>query len=156
MRRSDREVKDLQKIREVFESSQCCHVGLCDDGKPYVLPLNFGYAEKDGHFTLYFHGANEGRKIDLLQRTHYACAELDCGFELHTADIACKYSAAFRSVIGEGPAEIITDPESKAAALSIIMSHYSKKTEWKFDPAMLAAVTVWKLELDQLQCKEHL
>ena len=156
MRRSDREVHDPAKIREVFEKSHCCHVGFCDSGRPYVLPLNFGYTEKDGHYTLYFHGANEGHKIDLLQKTHYACAELDCGFELHTAEIACKYSAAFCSVIGEGPAAIIIDPEEKAAALGIIMSHYTARSDWKFDDAMVNAVTVWKLELDQMQCKEHL
>ena len=56
MRRNDREITDRRDIDEIIKRCRVCHLAMCDDGQPYVVPLNFGY---DGRF-LFFHTASEG------------------------------------------------------------------------------------------------
>ena len=69
MRRQDREIKDPEKILSIIAACPYCHLGFSDQGKPYVVPVNFGYTVEDGRTVFYFHGAREGRKIDLISYT---------------------------------------------------------------------------------------
>ena len=60
MRRQDREIKDPEKILSIIAACPYCHLGFSDQGKPYVVPVNFGYAVEDGRTVFYFHGARDG------------------------------------------------------------------------------------------------
>ena len=102
MRRQDREVTDPGKIDRVIAACHCCRLGFCDQGKAYIVPLNFGYAVEDGKYVFYFHGAKEGRKIDLIRAGGTVGFELDTHYKLNEGDSACAYSARFQSVIGTG------------------------------------------------------
>ena len=53
MRRSDKQIKDGKIIEKILEEAMVCRLALCDDGRPYIIPLNFGF--KNNH--LYFHSA---------------------------------------------------------------------------------------------------
>ena len=77
MRRKDRAVTDRAQILDILSRCHCCRLGFQDKEEVYIVPLNFGYTESDGHLTLYFHSARQGRKIDLIARTHRAGFELD-------------------------------------------------------------------------------
>ncbi|MBD9243128.1 MAG: pyridoxamine 5'-phosphate oxidase family protein, partial [Clostridiales bacterium] len=44
MRRSDREITDLGEILSIINDCKVIHLAMVDDGEPYLLPLNFGYA----------------------------------------------------------------------------------------------------------------
>lgn len=156
MRRKDREVTDSKKINEVISKCHCCRLGFCDDKEVYIVPLNFGFTEAYGKRTLYFHGAKEGRKIDLISKTHSAGFEMDTNYELHEGETACEYSASFLSVIGTGYVDFVEDPKEKEAALQAIMLHNTGKTDWSFTAAMLNSVCIFKLEVQQISCKEHL
>lgn len=156
MRRKDREVVDNDKINEIIAACHCCRLGFCDEGKAYIVPLNFGYEEVDGQKVFYFHGAPEGRKIDLIQKTHYASFELDTNYKLHPGEAACGFSAGFQSIMGEGKVDIIEDIEEKKGALQQIMYHNSQKSDWEFQDEMLKVTAVFKLEVEKISCKEHL
>jgi len=67
MRRKDREVTNLDEIRDIIEKCKVCHLAMVDNGMPYVIPLNFGYIIADNLLTLFFHSAKEGRKINILK-----------------------------------------------------------------------------------------
>ena len=69
MRRKDREVTDSQKIREIILSCRCCRLGFYDNGEVYIVPLDFGYYENNGRRVFYFHGAKEGRKYRLTEKS---------------------------------------------------------------------------------------
>ena len=43
MRRRDREVTDLNEIIHILDSGKVLHLGLVDQGKPYIVPMNYGY-----------------------------------------------------------------------------------------------------------------
>lgn len=156
MRRKDREILDSEKINQIIESCHCCRLGFTDNGKVYIVPLNFGFTYENGHRTFYFHSAKEGRKINLIKATPSVGFELDTNYELHPGEIACDYSAGFQSVIGTGTVSIIENPVEKKKALQSLMYHNTRKEDWDFNDKMLNAVTVFQLKVEEISCKEHL
>ena len=54
MRRKDREIKEFDEIIDVLSRCKVLHLALISDGKPYAVPVNFGYAvcERDGQKKL--------------------------------------------------------------------------------------------------------
>ena len=155
MRRTDREVTDQQKIQDVVGRCICCRIGFNDNGEVYIVPLNFGYQKKENTYVFYFHGAHEGRKIDLIKKNPNVGFEMDTHYKLTEADIACGYSASFQSLIGNGTMEIVEGIEEKITGLNLIMEHNTGKGDWAFDEKMINAVTVFKLIVTEMSCKDH-
>ena len=54
MRRTDREVKDLDSVFDIIERCHVVHLGMVENGKPYVVALNFGYERSGDNLILYF------------------------------------------------------------------------------------------------------
>lgn len=52
MRRRDREVTEHSEIMHILDSGKVLHLGLVDQGKPYIVPMNYGYVlkEKSSYF----------------------------------------------------------------------------------------------------------
>ena len=155
MRRKDREVTDPMRIADVISRCTCCRIGFHDAGEVYIVPLNFGYEAADNTYTFFFHGAKEGRKIDLIAKSPHVGFEMDTDYALNEADIACGWSARFQSVVGNGVVSMVSEPEEKKRGLSLLMEHNTGKREWSFHEKMLEAVAVFKLEVTKLSCKEH-
>lgn len=156
MRRSDREITNPAKIEDILSRCSCCRIGFHDKGTVYIVPLSFGYEKRGDIYTLYFHGAKEGRKVDLIRQNPSVGFELDTGYTLHPAELACGYSASFQSIVGTGVAHMVTGTEEKKHSLSQIMAHYAQQPDWQFEDKMLDAVAVFKLTVTDLSCKEHL
>ena len=156
MRRKDRQVTDLQKIRGIIADCDCCRVGFNDDGQVYIVPMNFGIEWQDDTPVFYFHGATEGRKNDIVKVNPSVGFELDTGAALIESDAACGHSARYQSIIGNGEMHCITDPQEKEKGLRLIMEHYTGKRDWAFSQQMLSAVTVFRLTATTFSCKEHL
>lgn len=157
MRRKDREITDFDKMLAIMEQCDCCRLGFKDGDSVYIVPVNFGYEEKNGKLTLYFHGAKTGKKIDLIkaQPQPHIGFEMDTKHELTTHKIACGYSYLYQSILGEGDISLIENTSEKLSALQCIMSHYSGKTEWDFKEEMADSVAVIKLEVTAWSCKAH-
>ena len=153
MRRKDREVTDRDKIEEIIRGCQCCRIALADGKGAYIVPLNFGYDQERG--ALYFHGAGEGRKIDLIRKNGYAGFEMDMGHELVTAEKACGYSFLYQSIVGEGRIALVEDVEEKRHGLDCIMEHIAGKGGWEYPDAMLRAMAVIRLDVETLSAKAH-
>ncbi len=156
MRRKDREVTDAAKIEDILRRCTCCRVGFYDHGEVYIVPLSFGYERKGNTLMIYFHGAGEGRKAELIQRGPKVGFEMDTDYALNEADTACGHSARFQSIIGNGIMCLVTESEEKKHGLSLIMEHNTGKREWEFNEKMLRTTAVFKLEVTQMSCKEHL
>lgn len=155
MRRKDREVTDAFKIEEIIAGCHCCRLGFNDDGEIYILPLNFGWEKQSGGYVLYFHGAREGRKIDLIGKNPHVGFEMDRGYQLRPGDVGGECTASFQSIIGNGVVEMVEDPQEKIHGLTLIMEHNVGKREWTFAEPMLRAVVVFKLTVTKMSSKEH-
>lgn len=123
MRRKDREITDRSGIIRILGRCRVCRIAMIDKERPYIVPMNFGYEDKGNALTLFFHSAEEGRKIGLLKTNSCVCFEADCGHELVESDDACKNGFLYESVIGEGNAVFITENGEKKYALNRIMMH---------------------------------
>lgn len=124
MRRTEKEIKDRAEMEAIIAKAEICRVGMCDNGIPYIVPVNFGY--RDGN--IYFHCAREGSKLDIIARNNNVCVEFETDLEMRVDDVACEWGFKYRSVIGFGKAYIIDDREAKNRALDIIMGQYTDKT----------------------------
>ena len=78
MRRSDREITDEKELLQVISECDVCRLALNDEEVPYILPLNFGEEVSGGRLYLYFHGAAEGRKYDLISRDPQKTGRASC------------------------------------------------------------------------------
>ena len=109
MRRHDREITDKNEILEIMNRCDVCRLAFNDGDYPYILPLNFGLEEKDGHIILYFHSALEGYKSELIKRDNRVSFEMDCKHELKYDDEKGYCTMAYESVIGRGRIEVLPD-----------------------------------------------
>lgn len=155
MRRKDREITDLAQIRDILSKARIVHLGLVDGDKPYVVPMHYGFTLEGEKLVLYMHGAKEGRKYELIAKNPNAFVEIETGGALIPGgEIACDYSAVFHSVMGEGKASLIQDPEAKARALELLMRVQTGK-EFPITAEMAATVNVIKVELDWFTAKSR-
>ena len=148
MHRNEREITDKKDIDDIIRRCRVCHLAMCDEGQPYVVPLNFGY---DGGF-LYFHAAPEGRKIDIIKRNNRVGFEFDILHDIVTAEQACKWGAKYESVMGSGTAEIVDDLEAKKEALEWIMRQYGNGT-WDFKEEILKKTLVLRVQILEISGK---
>jgi nitroimidazol reductase NimA-like FMN-containing flavoprotein (pyridoxamine 5'-phosphate oxidase superfamily) len=149
MRRKDKEITDKNIIGEILTKSKICRIALTDGEIPYIVPLNFGFSDN----CLYFHSASSGRKIGLLKKGGRVCFEMEQGSEIIRREVACDWTARYRSVIGYGTIEILTGREDKIHGLDIIMKHYGK-TNNQYIESNVDRIVILKLTIDEISAKQ--
>lgn len=158
MRRKDREIVDRTRIIEVMRQSQVCHVAFFDEEFPYIVPLNFGLAEKDGHIELYFHGAKTGHKHDLLQKNNHVAFSMEVTHDIVTGPQvgACECTMEFESVCGTGVMEYVTE-EEKIPALQAMLEHYhvEEGDRYHFHEEVVPSLAVLKLTVLSMTGKKR-
>jgi len=150
MRKQNQEIKDKNIIEKILSKSEICRIAMIDDGKPYLLPFNYGYKDN----FIYIHSALVGRKIDILKKNNYVCFEIEYKADLVKYDDPCKWSTRYRSVIGYGTVEIITDTNEKKAGLDIIMAHNGKSGENIYQERQLDTLVILKLSIASISGKQ--
>jgi len=156
MRRSDREVRDPERIAEILEAADVIRIGYYDSAKKevYIVPVNYGYEYENGNLTFYFHSAKAGRKAELSLSDPSVGFEIDREIAFVEDEIACKNSVKYQSIIGNGMVSLMEEKEEKIRALRVLMKHITGKEMWDFDERRVQAVAVYKLSAAQYSCKE--
>lgn len=149
MRRKDREITDIEEIEQLLNRADVCRIGLVDGDEPYIVPVSFGYENN----AIYFHSAQEGRKVDLLKNNNKVCFEIDTDIEIIRSETACKWHTKYRSVIGIGKATFLTDNQEKVHGLEVIMRHYSPSA-FQFSQDRLELVLVVRIDIDSMSGKK--
>ena len=150
MRRRDKQITDIIELEIILCSSELCLLSMVDDGKPYCVPLNFGYVNG----ALYFHSAPEGRKIDILRSNPEVGFTIISRHELVMNERVCSWTAKFTSVIGTGKAEIITDRAGKEKGLAVLMGQYSNE-EYDFSGENLDGLVIIKVTIEEMTGKSN-
>jgi len=151
LRKKDKEITDPAVIEEVIERAQVCRIAMCDDGMPYIVPMNFGYSGG----RVYLHSARGGRKVDIMRRNNHVCFEVDVDRDLVPADHSCGYDMRYRSVIAFGEAVFIEDEEEKRRGLDIIMEHYGEKTGHAYLEKNLSLTQVIRIDIEEITGKAN-
>jgi Predicted flavin-nucleotide-binding protein len=122
-----------------------------DEAIPYILPLNFGMELLDGKILLYFHGAKEGKKYELIRKNNHVAFEMDCSHRLVTIPETGNCTMEYESVIGDGYIEF-AEEEDKKHALDILMKQYHKE-EFVYNSNVIPMTTVMKLTVANITGK---
>ena len=161
IRMSNRACTDERKIKNFLVSAQTAFLGLVDDNMPYVIPLNF--VCKDGIF--YFHGANQGKKIDIMKSNVNACMTISENYGTMVDPTPAKTDTAYMSVIANGKVEIITDLDEATAAMQSMLDKYvpnyykaplSKTHIDKYQSSLGSKTVIFKIKPLNLTAKENL
>lgn len=150
MRRKEKKIQGKRDLEEIIKRALVCRVALSLDGRPYVVPLCFGY--EDGF--LFFHCAREGMKLDMLRKNNRVCFECDIEHELVLSESPCEWGMKGRSVIGFGRAFFVDDLESKKGALDVIMAHYGAKGPYTYKEKGLSKALIIKVEIETMTGKK--
>lgn len=153
MRRKDREVTNIDEIKQIIERAKILHLGLFDSEYPYIVPLHYGYELTEGSLVFYLHSAKEGHKLDLIRVNPNVCIEMECDVNLVSGgEVPCKYGATFSSVIGHGRAEVIDDVQEKIKGLVLLMKNQTGQ-EFTINEQMASTVEVIKVVVYEFTAK---
>ncbi len=144
MRRTDREVTDIENLTEILNGCKTACIAMMDGNMPYVLPMSYGYEFVEDKLILYFHCAKEGRKLDILKENNNVCFTVFSEGEPVHADTPCNSGYYYASIVGKGRAELIESPAEKCDALTRMFEHQTGKTV-EFTDAEAATVCVFKI-----------
>jgi len=149
MRKKDKEITDIKEIELIMKKAICCRIGLVDGDGPYVVPVSFGYERN----ALYFHGALEGRKVELIKKNNQICFEVDTDVEVVKSEKPCGWAMKYRSVIGVGRAYILESDEEKSRGLRLIMGQYAGG-DFSFPKSTLDRTLVVKVDIKSMTGKQ--
>ena len=154
MRKREREITEVAKIREILDKSQVIHLGLSDDNQPYVVPMNYGYVLEEGRLTFYLHGAVEGYKYEVIEKNPNISFSIECDVKPFEGKMACQYGTVYSSVLGKGKAVIVEDVEEKIKAMTILMKTQTGK-DFTFDEKLVSIVKVIRLDITEFSAKHR-
>lgn len=149
MRRKDREIVDAREIVKIMKRCDVCRLAINDDGFPYLVPLNFGLTFDGTKIALFFHGATEGRKIELLRADPRASFEMDCEHRLQYFAEKGYCTFSYESVVGRGRVSFLEGAEKDAALRAIMDRYHPAQNAW-YNPAATSRTLVYKLDVDKV------
>jgi nitroimidazol reductase NimA-like FMN-containing flavoprotein (pyridoxamine 5'-phosphate oxidase superfamily) len=144
-----RTLTNSKEIEEIIKKCQVCHVAMVDlDGKPYIVPMNFGLEES----VIFLHSSRIGKKIEILKNNPEVCVEFSTDYLLRyqNEDVACSWSMKYRSVLAYGKVEFVEDDLQKQNHLNIIMKNYTPK-EFKYNSPSIKEVCCWKVNVERFE-----
>lgn len=145
------------EVENALRSAVVCTLSMALGNEPYAAPVSYGYA--DGR--LYFHGSSSGRKLQTLRANPRVCFSVVLSSTLKTADLPCKWSFSYRSLVGFGSVSEVIDLEEKRIALDVLMRQHSRflgqeeLASYEYSPSSLEHTTVLCLTIDEVSLKEH-
>jgi nitroimidazol reductase NimA-like FMN-containing flavoprotein (pyridoxamine 5'-phosphate oxidase superfamily) len=155
MRRREKEITSQEQVEDILERAQVGRLGTVSKaGTPMIKPVNFLY--RNG--KIYFHSALEGEKMDHLAFGSRVCFEVDEALKyLPAADSPCQANFSYRSVIIEGRARLIEDPQEKIAILDHLMEKYQPGADLRpLSSKMVQKVGVVEIIAEKMTGKEAL
>jgi len=150
MRRLDKEITDNIIIDEILTKSKICRVAFFDSEFPYIVPFNYAYFDDE----LLFHSAKSGKKIDLIKKNNNVCFEIEYYSQIIEDEQSCKWTTKYRSVIGFGEIDVLTNRDEKIRGLDAIMSHYGRTEGLIYNEKHLENIAILRLKIMKLSGKQ--
>ena len=150
MRKSRQEIKERHILEEILSQQVICRLALVDRGKPYIIPVNYGYREG----CIYIHSSPEGKKMELLRRRPELCFEVEDSVEILKGGQACDWSTRYRSVVGYGEVEILSDDTGKQHGLEVLMAQHGAPYLKEFDAGHLKRMVILKIRITSMTGKK--
>jgi nitroimidazol reductase NimA-like FMN-containing flavoprotein (pyridoxamine 5'-phosphate oxidase superfamily) len=150
MRRKEKEITDIKAIEKILNQGILCSIAFSDGTDPYLITVNYGY--RDG--CIYFHSANEGKKMDLIRKNPKVCFQVVVDDELIKGERACSdFTMKYRSVVGYGKISLLQTEEDKADGLSVLMHQHTGQANYEFGKNSLRETAVLKINIERMSGK---
>lgn len=151
MRRRDREVLG-EEIYNIIAQCSTMTLAVVEDGKPYVVTVNFGILRQGEHTEIVFHCADEGRKLRGIAQNSAVAFTMVANSEVQQHPLACRWTVNFQSVYGEGIAEIVPNAD-KVPYFNAIMGQAGQSGVPSYDPATMEKTTLVRIQVSLLTGK---
>ncbi|OLS26564.1 MAG: hypothetical protein HeimC3_08830 [Candidatus Heimdallarchaeota archaeon LC_3] len=149
MRRSEFSIYTQEDLISIANNAIEGNLGIIDkNGYPRVVPLNFVLIDNN----VYFHGALEGEKFELMLENPKVAFSFDNPYSFipsywTSEKMACPATIFFKSVHIRGFGSIVKDLEEKVKALTNLMNKH--QPEGKFIPIEYKS-KLYKKEIDNV------
>ena len=148
MRNCRKEITGRAELEDILAKAEVLFLALHDEPAPYVLPLNFAYAEGE----LWFHCAREGTKLDLIRRDPRVGFSAVADARVVAGAAPCDFAATGCSVVGRGTARISEDPAERRRGLDALMRRYGMERP-DYRSASLERACVIRVSVEELRGK---
>jgi len=151
MRRTDLQVTRFDEIVDILRRADTIRLALHGAPYPYVVPLSFAFEAQDERIALYFHGATEGLKHELIARDPHVCVEADIfhGYRELPYGIITRYE----SFIGFGTC-VRVEGQQAAHGVDLLLERCGFAGH-AYTPAALERTGVYKIILDSFTAKRR-
>jgi nitroimidazol reductase NimA-like FMN-containing flavoprotein (pyridoxamine 5'-phosphate oxidase superfamily) len=134
----------FQECEAILSKSRYGRLGLCADGKPYVVPMSYVYSPG----RIFLHSRSAGKKVDLAQRNQDVC------FQVDLLEKSC-----WSSVIAYGKARLSSDREAKRRMFESftardLQGHGGKA--FSREDLEKMEMTIWEIEVEEMTGREGL
>jgi nitroimidazol reductase NimA-like FMN-containing flavoprotein (pyridoxamine 5'-phosphate oxidase superfamily) len=150
MRRSDKEITDMEAVGQILEKAEVIRLAMVDEGEPYLVAMNFVYV--DGF--LYMHSAKQGRKIDVLKKNNKVAFQTDIDVALIIAEDACSCTTRYMSVFGTGSVFLVDEKEEKTKVLDALMTKHTGRKDFVYPDKVLDSTLAIKIVIDSMTGKK--
>lgn len=160
MRMFERICQDQKKINSLLLEMQTGYLGLSSGDMPYIVPLNYVWY----HGNIYFHGANEGRKVDIMQENANATFVVCESLGTLVNPIPANTDTAYLSVMVFGKMEIVTDLDEATSIMQQLLDKYvpgyydtplSENHVEKYQSSLGSKTGIYKLVTSEMTAKEN-
>ncbi|MDO4833987.1 MAG: pyridoxamine 5'-phosphate oxidase family protein [Bacillota bacterium] len=148
MTKRELEVTDINEIAEILDRAKVLHLGLVDEGRPYIVTMNYGYEIDNGKPVLYLHSAEKAYKINVIMQNPDCCFRLECDVEAFEGPKPCMNGMSYRYIAGRGKAILIEGHEDREKAMNVLMKTQSGQ-EYEFSEKMLSALHMIRIDVDE-------
>lgn len=155
MRRKDREVNGFEDIMRIVDECEIVRIGLADGDYPYIVPVNFAYSIEGERLVLYIHGAQAGRKFELLSKKRVCSFEMDVPLMMECIAEKGDVTMRYRSVMGKADVEFLDGEERQRAIDEVIMARHEETKSFEYDRSAVAHTAVAKLTVTELSGKAN-
>lgn len=160
MRMVSRICQDVQKIDSFLSLTQTGYLGLSTSNMPYIVPLNYIWYEGN----VYFHGAAEGKKVDMIRENANATFVVSESYGTLTNPTPANTDTAYLSVMLFGKIEMVEDINEAAAAMQLLLDKYvpgyfntplSPHHVTKYHSSLGSHTAVYKFVPSEITAKEN-
>ena len=152
MRRKELEITDPATLKKILKSAKYITIALVKDNQPYLVSLSHGYDEDNN--CIYFHCANEGKKIDYLKANNvvWGQAVLDGGYQ----ESECNHF--FATTQFRGRVTFLKTIKEKQKAAEVMIKQLNKKPKKMITdttPEKLKTTIFGKINIEYMTGKKH-
>jgi nitroimidazol reductase NimA-like FMN-containing flavoprotein (pyridoxamine 5'-phosphate oxidase superfamily) len=134
----------------ILSQALVAHVGIVQDGQPFVVPFTFLYREG----AIYLHGAPGSRTVKMLASGAPVCIEVTLVDGLIASKSAETHSVNYRSVICFGRGALIEDDTQRRAIFANLIGRYFPGRTAGADYAHITAAELKRTWLVEVRIEE--